>query len=99
MCLKPNEEIGMEIHENVDQFFRIEAGVGKAIIDGAEFELTEGIGLVVPCGSQHNIINTSSTDVFRLYTIYSPANHPAGTIHKTKEEAMKAEEDEHAAGK
>jgi mannose-6-phosphate isomerase-like protein (cupin superfamily) len=95
MSLKPLEDIGMEVHEHVDQFFRIESGNGKAIIDGEEFELKAGIGLVVPAGSQHNIINTSTETSLKLYTIYSPANHPEGTIHKTKEEAMAAEEAEH----
>jgi mannose-6-phosphate isomerase-like protein (cupin superfamily) len=94
MCLNPKEEIGMEVHKTIDQFFRIESGIGLAIIDDVEYELSPGIGLVVPAGSNHNIINTSETEKMKLYTIYSPANHPEGTIHKTKEEAMAAEDHE-----
>ena len=92
MSLKPGEEIGMEVHDNVDQFFRIEGGTGKAVVDGQEYALENATALVVVAGSQHNIINTSQTDDLKLYTIYSPANHPDGTIHKTKAEADAAEE-------
>lgn len=91
MCLKPSEEIGMEVHPENDQFFRFEEGEGKAIIAGEEFALSAGDATVVPAGNEHNIINTSSTNELKLYTIYSPAHHPDGTIHKTKEEAMAAE--------
>lgn len=94
MSLKPKEEIGMEVHD-VDQFFRFEKGEGKVIIDGEETEVKDGWAVVVPAGSQHNIINTSETESLSLYTIYSPGHHPDGTIHKTKEEAMAAEEEEH----
>lgn len=85
----------MEVHTDNDQFIRIEKGVGKAIIDGEEFELKDGSAVVVPAGSEHNIINTSDSEDLKLYTIYSPAHHPDGTIHKTKEEAMAAEANEH----
>lgn len=95
MSLNPNEDIGMEVHTDNDQFIRIEKGVGKAIIDGEEFELKDGSAVVVPAGSEHNIINTSDSEDLKLYTIYSPAHHPDGTIHKTKEEAMAAEANEH----
>jgi mannose-6-phosphate isomerase-like protein (cupin superfamily) len=91
MSLKPQEEIGMEVHPNVDQFFRIEKGEAKFIISGEEHLLKDGDVAIVPAGSDHNVINTSQTDDLKLYTIYSPPNHPEGTIHKTKEEAMKAE--------
>jgi len=94
MSLKPNEEIGMEVH-NLDQFIRIEAGEGKAILDGEEFDLRGGSAVVIPEGTNHNIINTSSDKELKLYTVYSPANHPDGTIHKTKEEAMEYEKEEH----
>ena len=96
MCLQPGEEIGMEVHPNVDQFFRFEAGVGKAILDGEEIIFKAEDALIVPAGTNHNIINTSMTDQLKLYTIYSPANHPDGTIHKTKAEAVEAEEHEHS---
>ena len=91
MCLRPNEEIGMETHPDNDQFFRIEEGEGKVIIDGVETAIKDGWAVVVPAGSEHNVINTSATASLKLYTIYSPAHHPDGTIHKTKAEAMAAE--------
>ncbi|NCO12612.1 MAG: cupin domain-containing protein [Candidatus Pacebacteria bacterium CG_4_10_14_3_um_filter_34_15] len=95
MTLKVGEDIGMEVHPSVDQFFRFESGQGMVIIDGEEAEVSGGFAVVVPAGSQHNIINTSPTENLKLYTIYSPANHPEGTIHATKAEAMEAEEHEH----
>lgn len=95
MSLKPKEEIGMEVHDTVDQFFRIEAGAGKAVIDGKEFPLGDGSAVVVPAGARHNIINTSADKELKLYTIYSPPNHPDGTIHKTKAEAEEAEKEHH----
>jgi len=94
MSLKPKEEIGEEVH-NVDQFFRFEEGEGKVVIDGQESVVKDGWVVVVPAGTKHNVINTSETESLKLYTIYSPAQHLEGTIHKTKEEAMVAEESEH----
>lgn len=96
MSLKPLEDIGMEVHETVDQFFRFEQGVGKVIIDGVESMVGPEMAVIVPAGSQHNVVNTSETEALKFYTIYAPANHPDGTIHVTKEEAMAAEEMEHA---
>lgn len=93
MSLKPNEEIGMEVHEDNDQFFRFEQGNGKCIIDGNEYKVEDGSAVVVPAGAQHNVINTSSTDDLKLYTIYSPAHHKDGIIRTTKEEAESNEED------
>ena len=87
MSLKPGEEIGMEVHEENDQFFRFEKGQGKCIIDGNEYEIGDGVAVVVPTGAQHNIINTSKTDYLKLYTIYSPPHHKNGIIRSTKEEA------------
>ena len=87
MSLAPKEEIGMEVHEDNDQFFRFEKGQGKCIIDGNEYELKDGMAVVVPAGAQHNIINTSSTEEVKLYTIYSPAHHKGGIIRTTKAEA------------
>lgn len=87
MSLLPSEEIGMEVHTDNDQFFRFEAGEGKAIIDGNEYILGNGSVIIVPAGAQHNIINTSVTDELKLYTIYSPAHHQDGVVRATKAEA------------
>ncbi|OGM18792.1 cupin [Candidatus Woesebacteria bacterium RIFCSPHIGHO2_01_FULL_38_10] len=95
MSLKPGEEIGAEVHPNVDQFFRIEAGLAKVIIDKEVSEAGDGFAIIVPAGSEHNIINTSADKELKLYTIYSPPNHPDKTVHKTREEAVKGEEQEY----
>lgn len=87
MSLAPNEDIGMEVHPDNDQFFRFEKGQGKVIIDGNEYEVSDGFAVVVPAGSQHNIINVSSSDRLSLYTIYSPAHHKDGVVRKTKAKA------------
>ncbi len=87
MNLKPQEEIGEEIHTENDQFFRIEKGSGKCIIDGNEYELSDGSAIVVPFGAKHNVINTSTTEDLKLYTIYSPAHHKDGVVRLTKAEA------------
>ena len=87
MSLLPGEEIGMEVHEDNDQFFRFEKGMGKCIIDGNEYDLADGSAIVVPAGAQHNIINTSETEMLKLYTIYSPAHHKDGIVRATKVEA------------
>jgi len=91
MNLKPGEEIGMEVHNDVDQFLRIESGEGKAILDGKEHSLKAGYAVVVPAGVEHNFVNTSASKEMKLYTIYSPAEHAEGTVHKTKAEADAAE--------
>ena len=95
MSLKPGEDIGMEVHDNVDQFFRFESGEGKVIMNGEESLVGAEMVAIVPAGTQHNIVNTSETEDLKLYTIYAPANHPEGTVHVTKEEAMAAEEEKH----
>ena len=95
MSLKPLEDIGMEVHPNVDQFFRIEKGQAKVIMNGEEAILTDDMVAIVPAGTQHNVINISNTEDLKLYTIYAPANHPEGTIHATRADAMAAEEHEH----
>ena len=87
MSLKPGEEIGMEVHSNNDQFFRFEKGEGRCVIDGNEYELSDGVAIVVPAGAQHNVINTSQTEELKMYTIYSPAHHKDGIVRATKEEA------------
>jgi mannose-6-phosphate isomerase-like protein (cupin superfamily) len=86
MSLKPGEDIGAEVH-TLDQFFRVEKGTGKAILDGVEHEISDGTAVVVPAGAMHNIINTSVDASLKLYTIYSPPNHRDGVIHATKAEA------------
>ncbi len=96
MSLEPGEDIGLEVHDKVDQFLRIEAGEGKAVLDNVEYTLEDGSAVVVPAGTWHNIVNTSTTVQMKIYTIYSPANHPDGTIHKNKAEAEEYEKLEHA---
>lgn len=93
MSLLPNEEIGMEVHEIVDQFIRVEQGEAKAILNGEEHVLSDGVAIVVPAGTEHNIINTSSENKLKLYTIYSPAHHKDKTVHKTKQDALNDAQD------
>ncbi|OGM94858.1 cupin [Candidatus Wolfebacteria bacterium RIFOXYD12_FULL_48_21] len=88
MSLKPNEDIGMEVHEENDQFFRFEEGEGKCIIDGNEYALSNGSVIIVPAGAEHNIINTSDSEDLKLYTIYSPPHHEDGVVRATKAEAQ-----------
>jgi len=97
MILKPKEEIGEEVH-TLDQFFRIESGSGKAILDGIEHEIENNFAIVVPAGVKHNIINTSESESLKLYTIYSPPQHKDGIVHKTREEA-EADTEDHFDGK
>jgi mannose-6-phosphate isomerase-like protein (cupin superfamily) len=92
MCLQPGEDIGNEVHESVDQFFRIEQGTAKFVFNSKEeHKVHANEAVVVPAGTHHNVINTSKTAQLKLYTIYSPPNHPDGTIHKTKADAEAAE--------
>lgn len=92
MCLQPREDIGNEVHPNVDQFFRIEEGKAKFVLNGKEEHLVrDGDAVVVPAGTYHNVINASATKPLKLYTVYSPPNHADGTVHKTKAEAVAAE--------
>lgn len=96
MSLKPGEEIGNEIHKTVDQFFRIESGKAKFVLNNEETHtICAGDAGIVPAGTWHNVINPSKTDPLKLYTIYTPPNHPDGTIHKTKVEAEVAEAAHH----
>lgn len=91
MTLRPGEDIGQERHDHVDQFFRVEEGEAEAVLEGEVRKLKEGHVLIVPAGTTHNVRNASADEPLRLYTIYSPPNHPDGTIHKTKAEAEAAE--------
>lgn len=87
MSLQPNEEIGVEVH-TLDQFIRVEAGEGKAVMDGVEHPLADGSAIVIPAGMQHNVINTSATAKMKLYTLYSPAEHQDGVVRATKQDAL-----------
>lgn len=95
MSLLPGEEIGMETHHGIDQFIRIEAGEGKAILDGEEHALRDGIALIVPAGTEHNVINTSASEPLKLYSIYAPPEHPDGIVHRNKAEALAYEAEHH----
>ena len=90
MALNPNEEIGMEVHE-LDQFFRVEEGIGEAVLDGIHKMISAGFAVLVPAGTKHNIVNTG-TFPMKLYTLYSPPNHRDGVFHKTRAEAEKDDE-------
>ena len=96
MDLKAQEEIGTEVH-GLDQFIRIESGNGKAVLNGIEYELSDGFAVVIPAGTEHNIINMSSDKPMKLYTVYSPPNHRDGVVHTTKEQGES--EEEHFDGK
>ena len=96
MSLLPQEEIGNEVHSHTDQFFRIEHGEAKFIFDEKEVVLAhDGDAVIVPAGTYHNVINNSKTELLKMYTLYSPPNHPDKTVHKTKKEADAAEAAEH----
>jgi mannose-6-phosphate isomerase-like protein (cupin superfamily) len=88
MSLLPGEEIGMEVHEGNDQFFRFEKGEGKVIINETEYLVKDGDAVIVPQGAHHNVINTSQTEPLKLYTLYSPPHHQDGMVRKTKAEAV-----------
>lgn len=87
MSLKPGEDIGAEVHDDVDQFFRFEEGEGEVTVDEHRYEVKDGSAIIVPAGAGHNVKNTGHRDL-KLYTIYSPAEHRDGTVHQTKEAAM-----------
>lgn len=91
MSLAPSEEIGLERHEENDQFFDLNQG-REVVINGCVYEVRDGDCIIVPKGAEHNIINRSDTEYLKLYTIYAPAHHKDGTIHPTKEYAESHEE-------
>jgi mannose-6-phosphate isomerase-like protein (cupin superfamily) len=97
MSLLPGEEIGNEVHPNVDQFFRIEQGEASFVFNNGKEKhaAKDGDAVIVPAGTFHNVINISKTEKLKLYTVYSPPNHPDKTVHKTKADAEKAEAKEH----
>ena len=92
MSLQPGEEIGLEVHNDRDQFFRFEQGQGEVHIDGNVIAVKDGMAVIVPAGAEHNVINTSQAQPLKLYTIYSPPEHKDGTTHVTKHDAESAEE-------
>ena len=95
MALKPKEEIGAEVHK-LDQFFRVEEGMGEAVLDGVRTVISAGFAVLVPAGMNHNIINTGSAPL-KLYTLYAPPNHRDGVVHRTRAEAET--DNEHFDGK
>ena len=95
MSLRPGEEIGMETHADVDQFIRFEAGKGKVVLNGREQSVEDGSAVVIPAGTEHNVVNTSASEALKLYSIYTPPEHPDGTVHKTKAEAEEYERKHH----
>lgn len=94
MTLPPRECIGLETHDTHDQFIRVEEGNGVVRLDGEEHILHDGSAIVIPAGVKHDVLNTSSQAPLRLYTLYSPPEHPDGTVHHTKQDALTAEEKE-----
>lgn len=92
MSLLPGEEIGEEVHDENDQFFRFEQGNGKCIIDDNEYAVADGDAVIVPSGAKHNVINTGA-GVLKMYTIYAPPHHKDGIVRATKKEAEENEED------
>lgn len=93
MRLKPGEEIGEETHDDVDQFFRFEAGTGTVVIDGVKHAVKDGTAVIVPCGARHNVINTSKSADLKLYTIYSPPEHQDKIVRRTKQDAIASPEE------
>ena len=93
MRVKPGEEIGEEVLEGVDQFFRFEAGTGIVVIDGLRHSVKDGTAVVVPSGARHHVVNTSKTADLKLYTIYSPPEHKDKLVRKTKREAQASPEE------
>ncbi len=93
MALRPGEEIGEEVHDTVDQFFRFEEGEGKVTIDGVAHKVKDGCAVIVPSGARHNVINTSKHKTLKLYTIYSPPEHQDKVVRHTKADALKEPEE------
>lgn len=91
MSIPVGEDIGEEVH-TLDQFIRFEEGEGKAVIDGVEHAVSDGTVVIVPAGAKHNIINTSTSDALKLYTLYAPPEHKDKTVHETKADALRSEE-------
>jgi mannose-6-phosphate isomerase-like protein (cupin superfamily) len=97
MSLRPGEEIGEEVHD-LDQFIRFEAGEGAVWLDGQRHRVRDGIAVVIPAGTRHNVVNTSQEGDLKLYSLYSPPEHKVGTMHRTKKDAD-ADPDHHFDGR
>lgn len=93
MCIEPNGEVGLEVHPHIDQFIRVESGTGQVLMgsqqDALDFkaDVTGDFAILIPAGKWHNIINTSSDEPLKLYSVYGPADHEPGTVHNTAEDA------------
>ncbi|MCA9352190.1 cupin domain-containing protein [Patescibacteria group bacterium] len=97
MNLAPGEDIGKEVHENNDQFIRIESGTGVAYIDGVETPVADDFAIVIPASAEHNVTNTGDIPM-KLYTVYGPAEHRNGVIHMTKADAEANHDADHFDG-
>jgi len=98
MTLQPGEEIGAEVHEDRDQFFRFEEGTGKVDIDDNSYDVGDGSGVIVPAGARHNVRNTGG-ELLKLYTLYGPPEHKDGIVQSTEAEADARHHDEEWDGK
>ena len=102
MSVDPGDELGEEVHKGIDQFFRVEKGTGKFVANGVSKDIKSGDAFIIPAGTRHNIINTSSSEHLKVYTIYSPPHHQPGTIEKTKADSEKKEpeviKEDHSTG-
>ena len=98
MTLQPGEEIGEEVHEDIDQFFRVEEGSGTIYIDGKASSIEDDFAAIVPAGARHNVVNTGS-EPLKLYTLYGPPEHKHGTVHKDKAQAERDHENDHFDGR
>ena len=97
MTLKPGEEIGEEVHEDRDQFFRIEEGSGEVRIDGVANKVSDDFAVIVPAGARHNVVNTGD-EPLKLYTLYGPPEHKDKVVHKDKAQAERDHDNDHWDG-
>ena len=88
MSIAPGDDIGEEVHAEHDQFIRVEKGVGLAIIGDSQYDLADGVAIIIPAGQRHNVINTSQTEPLQLYTVYTPPEHPDQKVHHTKADQL-----------
>ena len=95
MSIAPGDDIGMETHDDIDQFIRVESGYGIAVIGDSKYELSDGVAIVIPAGEQHNVINSSEEEALKLYTVYTPPEHPDGKVHQTKQDALNDPDEHH----